>query len=527
MGKKLWRSLLSAGFMLAATNVNGAQMPTWSYSGSSFYEELGWRVLGCGDINGDSINDFVASAPGFDSDRGHVYAFSGHSPFQLLFLYVGENSGDAFGKSIGAGDFDGDGISDVLVGSPMYNSSQGRAYLFRGRTPASSPETVQAASADVIISGSNLFGQATAITGDMNGDGRRELLITNVLTAYVFVGRNLNGQLLLTSQGADRIHTEPDGYGAYGWAVADLGDITANGRTDYAVTDYRYPPDSVNDQIGRVWLYRDDGQLITKITGETAADYFGWSVASAGDLNADGVPDILVGAVTYEPESPLGMGRGKAYAFSGASPTTLLVAHEGKEPATYPPDYVDRMDFWGSSVAGGGDFDGDGTPDLLVVGDSHRSDVITDTGTVYVFSGLTGLELLRIYGSPRVLPSGPHQNWGLWAAFVNDINNDGDDDILVGSHHDDEIVTHGGRIDIYVSDCCVGRRGNVDCDPQGTCDISDLQALGDYLFYGGTLCCEEQADIDDSGTVDIADYTYLADYLFNNGQPPSTCSASN
>lgn len=364
----------------------------------------------------------------------------------------------------------------------------------------------------------------------MNGDQRSELIVTGNLIAYVFFGRAISSPDTLTYQDADRTHTEPDGYAVYGWAVADLDDITGNGRHDYAITDYRYPPDSVDDQIGMVWIYRDNGQLITKLRGETAADYLGWSVASAGDQNDDDVPDILIGAVTYEPDMSLGMGRGKAYVYSGASPTTLLESYEGKDPSSYPGNYIDKLDFLGSAVAGNGDFDGDGSLDLLVVGNAHRGNVTVDTGTVFVYSGATGDELLRIYGNPSVLESGSHQYFGLSVSFLGDVNSDGADDILVGSPHDDEDIFNGGRIDIYVKGCCIGRRGNVDCDTAGVCDLDDLFVLYYYVQDTTgtlTLCCAEEGDLNDDGVIDISDVSFMVDYLFYNGQAPSTCSASN
>lgn len=109
--------LLVLGLILAAS-AYGSQDPFWSYAGSSYHEEIGWRVLTCGDVNGDSIPDFIGSAWSYDNDRGRVFVFSGESPFPILFVYVGQNSGDLFGTSVGAGDFDGDGLCDIAVGSP-------------------------------------------------------------------------------------------------------------------------------------------------------------------------------------------------------------------------------------------------------------------------------------------------------------------------------------------------------------------------------------------------------------------------
>ncbi len=71
--------------------------------------------------------------------------------------------------------------------------------------------------------------------------------------------------------------------------------------------------------------------------------------------------------------------------------------------------------------------------------------------------------------------------------------------------------------------CCVGMRGNVDDDPQDQVDISDVVAMVDYMFRGGTINCVDEANVDGIGGVDISDLNYLVDYMFNGGPAPVAC----
>ena len=174
-----------------------------------------------------------------------------------------------------------------------------------------------------------------------------------------------------------RSHTGgPSASGLYGWVGADLGDLDGDGVPDYGITDII---DSTGGPLaGRAYVYSGaDGSVLNTVEG-VAGELLGYSLASAGDVNADGVPDYVVGAPGFAAIVPTPPGR--AIVYSGADHSVL---HE------FAPDTITRM---GTAVSGAGDVNGDGHADLIVGSQdaANGKNNGEQAGRVTVYSGADG-----------------------------------------------------------------------------------------------------------------------------------------
>lgn len=198
---------------------------------------------------------------------------------------------------------------------------------------------------------------------------------------------------------------------AYGRSVASVGDIDRDGFDDFAVGADSV--DATGTDSGRVYVYSGATRLLMfSLLGDSVGDFFGYSVDGAGDVNADGIPDIVVGA--YGDDPPTGLDYGAVYVFSGATQALLY---------KFTGDAIqDRL---GWSVAGAGDVNADGYDD--VIGGAYTDDVLgVDSGSATVWSGKDGSVLYTFAGNGNIL----YMGWSVDGA--GDVNRDGFADVIVG-----------------------------------------------------------------------------------------------
>jgi hypothetical protein len=259
----------------------------------------------------------------------------------------------------GVGDVDGDGVPDLLVAARAQdvsvNGVQGEVFLFSGATGlllrTLDDPTPQAGA---------LFGYAVAGLGDVDGDGVPDVLIGaelqnvggNVSQGQAFVFSGATGLLLHTLDD----HT-PQAFADFGLALAGVGDVNGDGVPDLAVGA---PQQTVgmNQNQGQAFIFDgSNGLLILTLNDPVpkAAAQFGEFLARLGDVNGDGVPDLLVGA----PFQTVGANtdQGQAYVFSGATGLRLLTINDPTPQA---------FAAFGGPVAGLGNVNGDGVPDFVI-----------------------------------------------------------------------------------------------------------------------------------------------------------------
>jgi hypothetical protein len=403
----------------------GTYLRTWT--GDSPGERFGWAVSQLRDIDGDGVAEAVIGAPrhpGADGTiTGHTDVRSGRTG-RLIYRFTGAPE-DRHGYAMAdAGDVNRDGVTDILVGATGEGAlactevpRAGRAYVYSGRDGRQLLRVEGEAAGDQ-------FGAAVGAAGDVDGDGRADLLVgapchdgpagVDAGRAYVVSGRT--GSVLRTMDG------EQAGDG-YGWGAAGLGDVTGDGRADHIVG----AKDAGPADRGQAYVYSGrSGRLVRVLAGDERSAEFGWFfVATAGDVDRDGRPDIYVGDFCAEDDSgvcntPLG----QAYVFSGRTFARLHL-FRGEQP--------------GDGAGPGrsaGDVDRDGRADV-VVGLYASNTGAELSGRVIVYSGRTGRKLFDHTSTT------PRELLGYDAVGLGDVDSDGRVDLLVSAAGGDTVYLLG------------------------------------------------------------------------------------
>ena len=319
------RSLLLVllGLIIAASETAAGPVtaPDWSLLHPGFVAQFGLRVDSAGDVNGDGFGDVIIGAEDFENgefEEGAVFVVlgsaSGLSAWPAWFV-EGNQVGANFGRAVAAaGDVNGDGFDDVLVGARLFDTGEtdaGRAFLYLGSATGLSPSPAWTAEGNQATA---LFGYRVDSAGDVNDDGYADIIV---------VERNAAGA-------AGRVHVfhgSPAGPSlSADWTVdgdqpfapleaaAGAGDVNGDGFSDVIVAAPRL--DTPTDQAGRAYVYLGSasglaGSPVWTADGAAAETFFGQVVAGAGDVNGDGFSDVVLSG--YDPDSPDDTGRVDVY----------------------------------------------------------------------------------------------------------------------------------------------------------------------------------------------------------------------
>lgn len=340
---------------------------------------------------------------------------------------TGQAAYDIFGFSVNrAGDINNDGFGDIIVGA-RYNDgggpNAGRAYVYSGRDGGLLyTVTGSGANAD--------FGGSVAGGFDFNNDGYDDFIVgargNNGGEGLVNVYSGANGAILHTYFGnaGDNIGT----------SVAGIPDIDGDNIPDLIVGGRQ------STGPGVVRIYSGfDWSLIRTHNGVSSADWFGYIVADAGDVNNDGTHDVIIGAPNND---AAGNNAGQAYVFAG---------DDGAPLHTFTGQF--DFDNFGFSVSGtGGDINGDNYDDVVVGAYGYTGD--ETYGRVYVYSGINGAQLFTLTGS---IVYG--QN-GFSVAGLGDVNGDNVPDILVGEPAADRVRIYSGLTQGVIETFSSGNSGD-------------------------------------------------------------------
>ncbi len=428
-----------------------ATTAAWTGEANQAFAHYGWSVASAGDVNGDGYGDLVVGADLYDggsSNEGRAYVYLGSaSGLATSSAWTAESDQAAarMGVSVAsAGDVNGDGYSEVIVGAHLYangSSAEGRASVYMGS--ASGPAT-SAAWTGESNQASAWFGWSVASAGDVNGDGYGDVAVGSHLYDN---GSTDEGRVSVFHGSASGLNTtaawsgESDLASAYfGYSTASAGDVNGDGYGDLVVGAYAYDNGSTDEGRASVYLGSSSGLASTAAwTAESgqAAAYFGWSVAGAGDINGDGYSDVIVGAYAYDNGST---DEGAAFAFYGSSTglaTTAAWSAESGQAAGYA----------GFSVASAGDVDGDGFGDVLV-GAYAYDNGSTDEGYVSLYQGSgAGLGTASAWTGE----SGQTSAYaGASVASAGDVNGDGYGDVIVGAYGYDSAYSDEGTAYVYL-----------------------------------------------------------------------------
>ncbi|MBK7878218.1 MAG: FG-GAP repeat protein [Planctomycetes bacterium] len=410
-------------------------------AGASF----GYVVALAGDVNGDGFGDVLVGAPAYDNgevDEGRAFAYLGSSlglATSANWFSESNQAGALLGYSVAAaGDVNGDGYSDVVLGAPGYDNGQldeGRAFVHMGSATGLAASALWTAESDQV--GAN-FAQSVATAGDVNGDGFGDVIVgapaydggqADEGRARVYLGSAVGTEASASWTG------EPDQSGArFGSSVGTAGDVDGDGYSDVIVGAPQFDNGHADEGGGFVYHGAAGGLADTAAwaaVGAHAASDFGMSVASAGDVNGDGYGDVIVGSPDYDNGQ---MDEGRAYLYLGSAAGLFATASWSMEGGQSPARF-------GASVASAGDVNGDGFGDVIIGAPDMASPSILE-GVAFVYWGsATGLAGVPAWTTEGISSSA---RCGSSVASAGDVNGDGYGDVIVGSPGNNVAVFGGG-----------------------------------------------------------------------------------
>lgn len=389
-----------------------------------------YGIGGLGDISGDGLSEVWTQAYATNDVRVQVFAGAegGPSAVPTATFQVG-----SWGGSVdGLGDIDGDGIGDVVVGSPADAGTAGAAYLLPGPLAGE----VELSSAFATFTGHNVgdyVGQTVRGIGDADGDGLPDLLLGAygndhngdlAGSAYLFTGE-LSGSL----SSATTTFLGVDANDSFGVVLGGTGDFDGDGISDPLIGAYR-ADDGSKPEVGVVYVFTDGpsgsvaaADASARIVGAAQYDQTGGFLEYAGDLDGDGLDDIGV-----VPDTGYG---GSVEMFYGGW-TGDRSADDADFAFTSDPTANDS--FGSEGFAAGHDLDGDGNLDIAVSDRAYyttHGDLVQRFGRVYVFYGPFSGTRTWADADAAIEGDDPHFYLGRVAA-VGDVSGDGAEDLLVG-----------------------------------------------------------------------------------------------
>ncbi|MDZ8023299.1 MAG: hypothetical protein RMX65_005990 [Nostoc sp. DedQUE01] len=458
-------------------------------NGIATADRSGSSVSDAGDVNGDGFDDLIIGASGADpngSQSGQSYVVFGKSTgfssslnlsdlngangFAINGIAVDDNSGNSVS---GAGDVNGDGFDDLIIGASGADpngSQSGQSYVVFGKSTGFSSSLnlsdLNGANGFAIngIAADDISGLSVSGAGDVNHDGFDDLIIGAPYAdnfsgqSYVVFGKStgfspsinlstLNGTNGFAINGINEVGDISGG------SVSDAGDINGDGIDDLIIGASNASPNGFSSGqsyvvFGKTTAFSASLNLSTlngtngfAINGIKAGDFSGSPVSSAGDINGDGIDDLIIGAISFKNDGTT-FASGQSYVVFGKSTgfSASLNLSDLNGTNGFTINGIGADDFIYFSVSGAGDVNGDGFDDLII-GTVKNIDPngIRSGQSFLVFGKGTGfspsINLSDLNGTNGFAINGimPFDNSGKSVSAAGDVNNDGFDDLIIGA----------------------------------------------------------------------------------------------
>lgn len=457
----------------------------WVAEGDQAAANFGISLAGVGDINDDGYADILIGAHEYDG-AGNAFGYYGSADGLNTiadWMAEGNQLGASFGLTLDtAGDVNGDGYDDILIGSPYFDNGEansGRVFVYHGSASGLSLSSSWEAGGS---QANAIFGQSVGTAGDVNNDGYSDIIIGSSYNDGQTAGR-----VSVYFGGSTGLSLTPDwevqsgqANAGFGIAVSTAGDVNNDGYDDILIGAYLY--DNGQSDEGRAYLYYGSasGPGGTPWTAESnqANANFGVAVNAAGDVNGDGYDDVIVGAYRYDSGQN---NEGWAYVYHGSSTglsTTYSWHGEGNQGSA----------FFGFAVSGAGDVNGDGYDDVIV-GAYQADNGQTDEGLVFVFHGSTSGVAATAAWYAESNQAGAQLGFDVSSA--GDVNGDGYDDVIVGGPEYDNGETGEGLVQVYQ-----GSASGLSSAPDWSMESDQASArLGRAVGLAGDVNGDGYADI--------------------------------
>jgi len=393
--------------------------------------EFGWSVSGAGDVNGDGFDDIIVGAHHYDSTiaggtlgvNGAAFVFLGSptgivgtGPSTAHAAIFGDQTDCRLGHEVaGAGDVNGDGFGDIIVGAPLRgvpfpppiaenqgSGDGGAALVFLGSAAGITGTGFGDADRVILhhppgqpVASGDQVGAGVAAAGDVNNDGFADVLVG--ADGYIMVFHGSAAGIVGTDPGSAATTIASDATVSIGARIAGAGDVNGDGFDDILAADTGYPTiPFVSTGPGALLVFHGSASGIAAASPAAADAFiegtapevlqsFGWRFSGAGDVDGDGFEDVVVGGLEFDGSLPLEgsayLFRGSATGLVGSSDADALVRLEAGQSGA-----AQRANKPGFDVAGAGDVNGDGFADFLMgVGQYDAGQV--DEGVVFAYHG--------------------------------------------------------------------------------------------------------------------------------------------